>query len=90
MHLTGLCMHVQHALPHDITDLCMQLLHELCCFEFISDIISSYFGGKALSVEPNIYSGLANKTHKFWCIEVKIGKTLYIYPFTEVEKLLKF
>jgi hypothetical protein len=52
-------------------------------------LISSYFGGKALSLEPNIYSGLANKRHKFWCIEEKIGKTQYIYPFTEVEKLLK-
>jgi hypothetical protein len=26
MHLTGLCMHVLHALPHDVTGRCMQLL----------------------------------------------------------------
>jgi hypothetical protein len=38
MHLTGLSMHVQHALPHDVTDRCMQLLHGLCCFDFVSDI----------------------------------------------------
>ncbi len=38
MHLTGLCMHVLHTLPHDITGQCMQLLHGLCCFDFISDI----------------------------------------------------
>jgi hypothetical protein len=38
MHLTGLCMHELHALPHDITGQCMQLLHGLCCFDFVSDI----------------------------------------------------
>ncbi len=39
MHLTGICMHVcMHALPHDVTGRCMQLLHGLCCFYFISDI----------------------------------------------------
>ncbi len=38
MHLTGICMHVLHALPHDITGRCMQLLHMLCCFNFVSDI----------------------------------------------------
>jgi hypothetical protein len=26
------------ALPHDITGQCMQLLHGLCCFDFVSDI----------------------------------------------------
>jgi hypothetical protein len=31
-------MHVLHALLHDITGSCMQLLHGLCCFDFISDI----------------------------------------------------
>ncbi len=35
MHLTGLCM---HALPHDVTGQCMQLLYELCCFDFVSDM----------------------------------------------------
>ncbi len=25
MHLTGLCMHVLHAFPHDVTGLCMHL-----------------------------------------------------------------
>jgi hypothetical protein len=38
MHLTGLCMHVLHALPHDVTGRCMQLLLCLCCFDFVSDI----------------------------------------------------
>jgi hypothetical protein len=38
MHLTGLCMHVLRDLPHDITGRCMQLLHELCCFDFVLDI----------------------------------------------------
>jgi hypothetical protein len=38
MHLTGLCMHVLHALPHDVTGQYMQLLHGLCCFDFVSDI----------------------------------------------------
>jgi hypothetical protein len=38
MHLTGLCMHVLHALPHDVTGWCIQLLHGLCCFDFVSDI----------------------------------------------------
>jgi hypothetical protein len=38
MHLTGLCMHVLHALPHDITGQCMQLLHGLFSINFISDI----------------------------------------------------
>jgi hypothetical protein len=38
MHLTGVCMHVLHALPHDITNWGMQLLHGLCCFDFVSDI----------------------------------------------------
>ena len=37
MHLTGLCMHVLHALPRDVTGWCMQLLHGLCCFDFVSD-----------------------------------------------------
>ncbi len=31
MHLTGLCMHVLHALPHAITGRCMQLLQGLYC-----------------------------------------------------------
>jgi hypothetical protein len=30
--------HVLHGLPHDITGQCMQLLHGLCCFDFVSDI----------------------------------------------------
>jgi hypothetical protein len=38
MHLTGLCMHVLHALHHDVTGWCMQWLHGLCCFDFVSDI----------------------------------------------------
>jgi hypothetical protein len=38
MHLTGLYMHVLHALPHNVTGRCMQLLHGLCCFVFVSDI----------------------------------------------------
>jgi hypothetical protein len=38
MDLTGLCMHVLHALPHEVTGQCMQLLHGLCCFDFVSDI----------------------------------------------------
>ena len=38
MHITGLCMHVLHALPHDVTGQCMQLLRGLCCFDFILDI----------------------------------------------------
>jgi hypothetical protein len=38
MHLTGLCMHVLHALPHDVTGQCMQLLHGLCCVDFVLDI----------------------------------------------------
>jgi hypothetical protein len=38
MHLTGLCMHVLHALPHGITGQSMQLLHGLCCFDFVLDI----------------------------------------------------
>ncbi len=32
------CMHVLHALLHDVTGQCMQLLHRLCCIDFISDI----------------------------------------------------
>ncbi len=38
MHLTGLCVHVLHALSHDVTGRCMQLPHGLCCFDFVSDI----------------------------------------------------
>ncbi len=38
MHLTGLCMHILHALHHDIIGQCMQLLHGLCCFDFVSDL----------------------------------------------------
>ncbi len=38
MHLTGLSMHVLHALPHNVTGRCMQLLNRLCCFDFVSDI----------------------------------------------------
>jgi hypothetical protein len=38
MHLTSLCMHVLHELLHDVTGQCMQLLHGLCCFDFILDI----------------------------------------------------
>jgi hypothetical protein len=38
MHLTGLCMHVLHALSHDVTGRCMQLLHGLYCFDFVLDI----------------------------------------------------
>ncbi len=32
--VTGRCMHILHAWPYDI----MQLLHGLCCFDFVSDI----------------------------------------------------
>ena len=46
MHLTGLCMHAQHTLPNDITGPCMQLLHGLCCFDFISDIPIDMEGAK--------------------------------------------
>ncbi len=35
MHLTGLCMHEQHAFPYDVTDQCM---YGLCCFGFVSDM----------------------------------------------------
>jgi hypothetical protein len=38
MHLTGLCMHVLHAFPQDFTGQCMQLLHELCCLDIVSEI----------------------------------------------------
>jgi hypothetical protein len=31
-------MHVLLALPNDVTGQCMQLLHGLCCFDFVSDI----------------------------------------------------
>jgi hypothetical protein len=41
MHLTGLCMHVLHALPHNVTGQFMQLRHGLCCFDIVSDIPSS-------------------------------------------------
>jgi hypothetical protein len=44
MHLTGLYMHVLHALPHDVTGWCVQLLHGLCCLIFLRHtFISSYF-----------------------------------------------
>jgi hypothetical protein len=38
MLLKGFCMHVLHALLHVVTGQCMQLLHGLCCFDFISDM----------------------------------------------------
>ncbi len=38
MHLTGLCIHALHALPHDVTDQFMHLLHGLCCFDYDWDI----------------------------------------------------
>jgi hypothetical protein len=31
-------MHVLHALPHDVTGRCRQLLHGLFCFDIVSDI----------------------------------------------------
>ncbi len=31
-------MHALHALPHDIRGRCMQLLHELCRFDFVLNI----------------------------------------------------
>ncbi len=37
-HLTGSCIHALHVLPHDISERCMQLLHGLCCINFILDI----------------------------------------------------
>jgi hypothetical protein len=38
MHLTALCMHVLHVLPNDVKGQCMQLLHRVCCFDFVSYI----------------------------------------------------
>ncbi len=38
MHSPHRLMHVLHELPHDITGWCMQLLHGLCCFDFVLDI----------------------------------------------------
>jgi len=34
-------MHVLHALLHDVTGQCMHLLHGLCCFDFVLDILLS-------------------------------------------------
>ncbi len=38
MRVTDQCMHVLHALSHDITGWCMQLLYGVWCLDFISDI----------------------------------------------------
>jgi hypothetical protein len=35
MHLTNLCMHLLHALPHDIKGQCMQLLHGLLYLQLL-------------------------------------------------------
>jgi hypothetical protein len=55
-------MHVLHALPHDITGRCMQLLHGLCCFDFISDILIPPATLKIV-VFPALVS---NKSWVFW------------------------
>ncbi len=61
LHCTGQCMHILHtltALPHEVTSRCMQLLHGLCCFDFILDIpYSSYF-----ALKDNIFHGFLLKT----------------------------
>jgi hypothetical protein len=38
LHHAGQCMHMLHVWPHDVTSQCMQLLHGLWCFDFVSDI----------------------------------------------------
>jgi hypothetical protein len=59
MHLTDLCIHVLHALPHDITGRFMQLLHGLCCSDFVSDIPFL----QLLCSDPVRDHGLASDNH---------------------------
>ncbi len=52
-------MHVLHALLHDITAQCMQLLHGLCYFDFVSDIpllqlLCSTLGWKELTMTSTL------------------------------------
>ncbi len=68
MHLTGLCMHALHALSHDVTGRCMQLLPRALLFWFHLGytFISSYFGFMVhtanLVVNVSYVSGRCKKT----------------------------
>ncbi len=69
MHLTGLCMHALHALSHDVTGRCMQLLPRALLFWFRLryTFISSYFGFMVhtanLVVSVSYVSGRCKKKH---------------------------
>jgi hypothetical protein len=63
------CTSQAYALPHDITDWRMQLLHGLCCFDFVLDI----------PLSPATFLGMFLLCYSVWCPLIPLFPVAWVW-----------